>query len=83
MEDEEEEDTFLFEFEVVYQGHDHVKEVYKIKFFLSTLKDSIMKWFMSLKGDSINTCKAMKQAFLDKYHEYCRTIDHNKLTKIS
>ena len=43
----------------------------KLKLFPATLKDSALKWFMSLGVHSITTRGQMKEAFLGKYRDYC------------
>lgn len=43
----------------------------KLKLFHATLKDSTLKWFMSLETNSIRTWTQMKHEFLEKYKDYC------------
>jgi hypothetical protein len=39
------------------------------------LKGENLWWFMGLGGGTINSWDEMKQAFLTKYQNYCRTRD--------
>jgi hypothetical protein len=71
----EDPDTFLFEFDVLCRGYDYTSEPQKLKLFPSTLKGAALRWFMGLGGGTINSWDEMKQAFLTKYQDYCRTRD--------
>ena len=42
----------------------------------STLKGAALKWFMGLVTQSIRTWNDMKQAFLDRYLDYCMPTNH-------
>ena len=44
-----------------------------MKLFPSTLKDAALRWFMGLPGNSITSWAQMKQAFNNKYWDYCRS----------
>jgi hypothetical protein len=68
-------DTFLFEFDVLCRGYDYTSEPQKLKLFPSTLKWASLHWFMGLGWGTINSLDEMKQAFLKKYQDYCRTKD--------
>jgi hypothetical protein len=50
-------------------------EPQKLKLFPSTLKGEYLRWFMGLGGGTINSWDEMKQTFLTKYQDYCRTRD--------
>jgi hypothetical protein len=41
--------------------------------FPTTLKGNALIWFVSLGGNVITTWDQMKQKFLNKYQDYCRT----------
>jgi hypothetical protein len=71
----EDPNAFLFEFDVLCRGYDYTFEPQKLKLILSTLKGAALHWFMGLGGGTINSWDGMKQAFLTKYQEYCRTRD--------
>ncbi len=66
----EDPETFLFEFEVLCRSYDYLHDAQKLKLFLATLKDSPLKWFMSL-GTNSRTWAQMKEAFFEKYKDYC------------
>jgi hypothetical protein len=66
---------FLFEFDVLCRGYEYTSETQKLKLFSSTLKEETLRWFMGLRGRTINSWDEMKQAFLTKYQDYCRTMD--------
>ena len=71
----EDPNEFLFEFNILYQSYDYTSSEKKLKLFPATLKDNSLRWFMSLGGDIVTTWDQMKQVFLVKYQEYCRTKD--------
>jgi hypothetical protein len=71
----EDPDAFLFEFDVLCIGYDYTSERQKLKLFPSTFKGENFLWFMGLGGGAINSWDEIKQAFLTKYHDYCRTRD--------
>jgi hypothetical protein len=71
----EDPDAFLFEFDVLCRGYDYTYEPQKLKLFPSTLKGATLRWFMGLGGGTINSWDQMKQTFLLKYQDYCRTRD--------
>ena len=68
-------DSFLFEFDILCRGYNYVRDAQKLKFFLATLKDSALRWFMGLGEHTIRTWEEMRYVFLKKYQEYCRTRD--------
>jgi hypothetical protein len=71
----EDPDTFLFEFVVICRTYDYTTDEHKLKLFPSTLKDSTLRWFMSLEGNSITTWDQMKNTFSERYRDYCRERD--------
>jgi hypothetical protein len=68
-------DAFLFEFDVLCRGYDYTSEPENLNLFPSTLKVANLRWFMGLGGGTINSWDEMKQGFLTKYQDYCRTRD--------
>lgn len=50
-----------------------ILQVPKLKLFATTLKDSAVRWFMGLGGNTIASWEQMKRVFLTKYYEYCKT----------
>jgi hypothetical protein len=69
----EDPDEFLFEFDILCRSYDYVSNATKLKLFPTTLKGNALRWFMSLGGHVITTWYQMKQKFLNKYQDYCRT----------
>eukprot|EP00253_Pinus_taeda_P005769 PITA_05769 len=69
----EDPDAFLFEFDVLCRGYDYTTDPQKLKLFPSTLKGAALSWFMGLGGGVINNWDQMKEAFLKKYQDYCRS----------
>ena len=41
-------DLFLFEFDILCRSYNYTDNTQKIKLFPTTLKDSTLRWFMSL-----------------------------------
>ena len=74
----EDPETFLFEFEVLCRTYDYLQDAQKLKLFPSTLKGAALKWFMSLNSSSIRTWEDMKQAFLERYLDYCMPVNHKE-----
>lgn len=69
----EDPDAFLFEFNVLCRGYDYTTDPKKLKLFPSTLKGAALRWFMGLGGGVINNWEQMKESFLKKYQDYCRS----------
>jgi len=65
--------TFLFEFEILRRGYDHCTNDQRLKLFLLTLKGAALRWFMSLGGNCIQSWEDMKNIFLKKYQDYCKS----------
>jgi hypothetical protein len=63
----EDDNMFLFEFEVLYRTYDYKIDAQKLRLLPSTLKEAVLRWFISLDGNSISTWDQMKQAFIKKY----------------
>jgi hypothetical protein len=60
-------ETFLFEFVVICRTYDYTTDEQKLKLFLSTLKDSTLRWFMILEGNNITTWEQIKNTFSERY----------------
>eukprot|EP00253_Pinus_taeda_P022188 PITA_22188 len=69
----EDPDAFLFEFDVLCRGYDYTTNPQKLKLFSSTLKGAALRWFMGLGGGVINNWDQMKESFLKKYQDYCKS----------
>eukprot|EP00253_Pinus_taeda_P022836 PITA_22836 len=69
----EDPNAFLFEFDVLCKGYDYTTDPQKLKLFPSTLKGAALRWFMGLGGGVINNWDQMKESFLKKYQDYCRS----------
>jgi hypothetical protein len=68
-------DTFLFEFAIICRTYDYTTDEKNLKLFPSTLKDSSLRWFMSLEGNCITTWDHMKNTFSERYRDYCIARD--------
>ena len=55
--------------------YDYATEAQKLRLFPVTLKDSALRWFMGLGGNTITSWDQMKRIFLSKFQEYCKTRD--------
>jgi hypothetical protein len=76
-------DTFLFEFDILCRTYNYIQDAQKLKLFPATLKDSALRWFMGLGECSIRSWEAMKDIFLKKYQDYCKTKEYcNDIFKI-
>jgi hypothetical protein len=71
----EDPNTFIFEFEVVYETYDYLENSKKLKNFPSTLKDASLRWFMSLPSNSIMAWEQMKDTFIEIYRDYYKYKD--------
>jgi hypothetical protein len=69
----EDPDEFLFKFDILCRSYDYISNAQKLNLFPATLKGNALRWFMSLGGHVITTWDQMKQKFLHKYQDYCRT----------
>ena len=79
----EDSDTFLFEFDILCRRYNYLQDAQKLKLFPSTLKDSTLIWFMGLGESSIRSWEGMKDIFLKKYQDYCKSKDsRNDIFKI-
>ena len=57
------------------RGYEYTSVTQKLKVFLVTLKGAALRWFMRLGVGTIQTWNDMREAFLFKYQDYCRTMD--------
>lgn len=71
----EDPDTFSFEIDVLCRSYDYISDAQKLKLFPATLKGVALRWFMGLGFASTRTWNDMKETFLSKYQDYCRTKD--------
>jgi hypothetical protein len=79
----EDPDTFLFEFDIFHRSYNYLQDAHKLKLFPATLKDAALRWFMGLGESSIRSWEAMKDIFLKKYQDYCKTKEScNDIFKI-
>jgi hypothetical protein len=62
----EDPDVFLFEFDILCRSYNYLQDAHKLKLFPATLKDSALRWFMSLGEYSIRSWEDMKTKFLKK-----------------
>jgi hypothetical protein len=56
-------DMFLFELDVLCRGYDYTSKPQKLKLFPSTLKGTILWWFMGLGGGTINSWDVKDEIF--------------------
>ena len=49
----EDPDSFLFEFDILCRSYDYSTDAQKLRLFPFTLKDSTLRWFMGLGGNTI------------------------------
>jgi len=69
----EDPDRFIFEVDVLCRSYDYTADAQKLKVFPATLKGAALRWVMGLGTTSISTWNGMKETFLSKYEDYCRT----------
>ena len=60
----EDPDTFLFEFDILYRSYNYLQDAHKLKLFPDTLKYSTLRWFMGLGESTIRTWDDMRSSFL-------------------
>jgi hypothetical protein len=79
----EDPNTFLFEFDILCRSYNYVQDAQKLKLFPTTLKNSTLIWFMGLGESSIRSWESMKDIFLKKYQDYCKNKESlNDIFKI-
>ena len=66
----EDPETFLFEFEIVCRSYGYLLKTQKLRLFLETLKDSVLKWFMVLGTNSMRSWNDMQNIFIEKYKNH-------------
>jgi hypothetical protein len=74
----EDPDLFLFKFDILCRSYNHADDAQKLKLFPATMKNSALRWFMSLGENTILSLDHMKDTFLLKYQDYCK--DNAKMT---
>ena len=74
-------DLCLFEFDILRRRYNYSDDAQKIKIFLATMKDSTLRWFMSLGENTILSWDQMKDTFLRKYQDYCKDNVKNDIFK--
>ena len=68
-------DSFLFDLDILFRIYNYIENDKILKLFPGTLKESRLRWFMSLGEHSILSWDDMKETFLQKYQDYCRPRD--------
>ena len=66
-------DTFSFEFGILWRSYNYLHNAQKLKVFPATLEDVSIRWFMGLGEYNKRTWEEMKNVFLKKYQDYCRS----------
>ena len=54
-------DSFLFEFDILFRSYNYIDSAQKLKLFPTTLKDSTLRWFMSLGEHTILSWDGIKK----------------------
>jgi hypothetical protein len=57
-------DLFLFEFDILCRSYNYSDDAQKFNLFPATMKDSALRWFMSLGENKILSWDQMKDTFL-------------------
>jgi hypothetical protein len=57
-------DSFLFEFDILCRSYNYIDNAQTLKLFPATLKDSALRWFMSIGEHTILSWDGMKETFL-------------------
>jgi hypothetical protein len=78
----EDPDLFLFEFDILCRSYNYSDDAQKLKLFPATMKDSSLRWFMSLGENTILSWDQMKDTFLRKYQDYCKDNAKNDIFKM-
>jgi len=60
----EDPDAFLFEFGILCHSYNYYEDAHKLKLFPTTLKDTTLRWFISLGQHTIYTQDDMRSTFL-------------------
>ena len=67
--------AFLFKYDILCRSYNYVDDAQKLKVFPSTLKNVALRWLMGLGEYSIRSWDEMKNTFLKKYQDYCKSKD--------
>jgi hypothetical protein len=60
----EDPDLFLFKFDILCRSYNYSDDAQKLNLFPATMKDSALRWFMSLGENTILSWDQMKDTFL-------------------
>ena len=60
----EDPDTFLFKFDILYRSYNYLQDAHKLKLFPATLKYFALRWLMGLGESTIRTWDDMRTSFL-------------------
>jgi hypothetical protein len=77
-----EDPDLLFEFDILCRSYNYSNNAQKLKLFPTTMKDSALRWFMSLGENTILSWDHMKDTFLQKYQDYCKDNAKNDIFKM-
>ena len=78
----EDPDAFLFLFDILCKSYNYYDNAKKLKLFPATLKDTTLRWFMSLGEHTIYSWDDMKSFFLKNYQYYCKSSDFNEIFRV-
>ena len=53
-------DDFFFDVDILCRSYDYTSSEQKLKLFPATLKDNVLRWFMSLGGETVTMWDQMK-----------------------
>ena len=72
-------DSFLFEFDIIFQTYGYTDDAHRLRLFPATLKATTLRWFLGLGEHSVTDWDNIRKIFLKKYH---LTVDQ-KIVKIA
>jgi hypothetical protein len=75
-------DLFLFDFDILCRSYNYSDNAQKLNLFPAKMKDSALRWFMSLAENTILSWDQMKDTFLLKYQDYCKDNAKNDIFKM-
>jgi hypothetical protein len=75
-------DLFLFEFDILCRSYNYSDDAQKLNLFPAKIKDSALRWFMSLGENTILSWDQMKDTFLRKYQDYGKDNAKNNIFKM-
>ena len=61
----EDPDAFMFEFDILCRTYGYTDDIHKLRLFPATLKATVLKWFMGLGEQTINSWDEMRSIFLN------------------